>query len=102
MVPFPISTPNKTPITWAITAPGPRTGDRNGIAQKIEIIRRPGRLPASGLMALPLTAIEDFRKLGEKNELFRKLADACDRHQGCWNGEAEKILLDEYRVSCTE
>lgn len=51
---------------------------------------------------LPLTAIEDFRKLGEKNELFRKLADACDRHQGCWNGEAEKILLDEYRVSCTE
>ena len=51
---------------------------------------------------LPLTAIEDFRKLGEKNELFRKLADACDRHQGCWNGEAEKILLDEYHVSCTE
>ena len=51
---------------------------------------------------LPLTAIEDFRKLGEENELFRKLADACDAGQGCWNAEAEKILLEHFRVDLTK
>ena len=50
---------------------------------------------------LPLTAIQDFRELGKENELFRKLADACDVHQGCWNGEAEKILLEYYHVNVT-
>ena len=29
---------------------------------------------------MPLTAIEDFRTLGEKDPLFAQLADACDRH----------------------
>lgn len=47
---------------------------------------------------LPLTAIEDFRKLGEKDGLFAKLADSCDRYQGCWNAEAEKILLEHFQV----
>lgn len=42
---------------------------------------------------LPLTAIEDFRELGEKEKLFKELADSCERHQGCWNAEAEDILL---------
>ena len=50
---------------------------------------------------LPLTAIQDFRELGKENELFRKLADACDVHQGCWNSEAEKILLEYYHVNVT-
>lgn len=45
---------------------------------------------------MPLTAIEDFRKLGEKDELFAKLADSCDRHNGLWNSEAEKILLTHF------
>lgn len=45
---------------------------------------------------LPLTAIDDFRKLGEKDPIFHKLADACDRHRGFWNKEAEDILLTEY------
>lgn len=51
---------------------------------------------------LPLTAIDDFRKLGEENELFKMLADSCDAHQGCWNAEAEKILLDYYHVDTTK
>lgn len=51
---------------------------------------------------LPLTAIEDFRKLSEKDELFGRLADSCDRHQGCWNAEAERILLEHYQVDLTK
>lgn len=47
---------------------------------------------------LPLTAIEDFREFGENDKLFKKLADSCERHQGCWNAEAEKILLEHYQV----
>lgn len=42
---------------------------------------------------LPLTAISDFRKLGEKNPLFRELADICQRHDGLWSVEAEELLL---------
>ena len=45
---------------------------------------------------MPLTAIEDFRKLGNEDPIFEKLADACDRHGGFWNKEAEDILLNEY------
>ena len=47
---------------------------------------------------LPLTAIADFSTLGEEQPLFKKLADSCERHQGCWNAEAEKILLNYYQV----
>ena len=42
---------------------------------------------------LPLTAIADFRVKGETDPLFKELADICDRHNGLWNGEAEKYLL---------
>ena len=51
---------------------------------------------------LPLTAIDDFRELGKENELFEMLADSCDAHNGCWNAEAEKILLDYYQVDTTK
>lgn len=47
---------------------------------------------------MPLTAIEDFEKLGKQDPLFEKLADACQRNQGFWNPEAEKILLEHYQV----
>lgn len=47
---------------------------------------------------MPLTAIEDFRKMGEEDPLFTKLADACDRHNGLWNKEAEDILLNYFEV----
>ena len=45
---------------------------------------------------MPLTAIDDFRKLGETDPLYAKLADACDKHNGLWNAEAEKILFDHF------
>ena len=48
---------------------------------------------------MPLTAITDFRKKGETNELFRMLADSCDSHNGLWNPEAEDILLKYFDVT---
>jgi len=51
---------------------------------------------------LPLTAIEDFRKLSAENPLFGELADACDRANGCWSAEAERILLAHYNVDTTK
>ncbi|MEA4974483.1 MAG: zinc-binding dehydrogenase [Paludibacter sp.] len=45
---------------------------------------------------MPLTAITDFAKLGESNDLFKKLAEICDRHNGLWNVEAESYLLNEF------
>ncbi len=42
---------------------------------------------------LPLTAIEDFRSLGESDARFGQLADIVDAHKGLWNVEAEKYLL---------
>ena len=43
---------------------------------------------------MPLTAIEDFGKLGEDDPLFRDLDEACRAHGGLWNPEAERILLE--------
>lgn len=42
---------------------------------------------------LPLTAIEEFEVLGKTDELFKELHASCERHQGLWNAEAERILL---------
>jgi hypothetical protein len=39
---------------------------------------------------MPLTAISDFAELGKQDEMFAELANICDRHNGLWNGEAEK------------
>ena len=46
---------------------------------------------------LPLTAIEDFGKLAEKDPVFGELDESCKRHGGLWNPEAEKILLDHFK-----
>ena len=42
---------------------------------------------------MPLTAIEDFGKLGETDPLFAKLDEITKRHNGLWSPEAEKYLL---------
>ncbi len=47
---------------------------------------------------MPLTAIDQFEKLGEKDPLMKELADACRRNNGLWNSEAEQILLKHYGV----
>ena len=44
-------------------------------------------------LRLPLTAIEDFARLGEGNALFAALAEICNRHDGLWSAEAEAYLL---------
>ena len=47
---------------------------------------------------MPLTAIEDFAKLGEKEPFFLDLDRCCHAHNGLWNGEAEKMLLEHFKV----
>lgn len=42
---------------------------------------------------MPLTAIEDFAKLGESDPFFKELADIVARNNGLWCAEAEKFLL---------
>lgn len=44
-------------------------------------------------ISMPMTAIDDFAKLGETNPLFAALAEICDRHNGLWSLEAERYLL---------
>ena len=44
-------------------------------------------------LEMPLTAISDFRALGEKHPFYRDLADICDRYNGLWSVEAEELLL---------
>ena len=45
-----------------------------------------------------MTAIDDFRRKGEENPLFTRLADCCDAHGGLWNSEAEQILFRHFGV----
>lgn len=45
---------------------------------------------------MPLTAIEDFKKLAKESELFAKLADICGKHNDLWSMEAEQTLLAYY------
>ncbi|MGX8851774.1 zinc-binding dehydrogenase [Amedibacillus sp. YH-ame10] len=42
---------------------------------------------------LPLTSIDEFEELAEESEMFKQLYECCERHNGLWNPEAEKILL---------
>ena len=43
----------------------------------------------------PLTAIKDFAEKGKTDPIFAELDDACKRHNGLWNVEAEKIVLEK-------
>src|SRR5918997_1555017 len=54
MAPRPIWSPISTPITCAITAPGPSTGERNGSPTMTESTRSPIRLDASGESVLAI------------------------------------------------
>lgn len=49
-------------------------------------------------ISLPLTAIADFRRLGESNDLFKKLAELTDETNGLWNEKAEAYLLENATV----
>jgi len=45
---------------------------------------------------LPLTAIEDFKILGETDERFKELDRMVKQNNGLWNTEAEKYLLENF------
>lgn len=45
-------------------------------------------------ISMPLTAISDFEKLGETDPVFAKLAELVKAHNGLWNSEAERYLLE--------
>jgi len=42
---------------------------------------------------MPLTPISDFAKLGETNEVYKTLAEMCEKNLGLWSVEAESFLL---------
>jgi threonine dehydrogenase-like Zn-dependent dehydrogenase len=44
-------------------------------------------------ISLPLTAIEDFEKLGQTDPMFAQLDKLVKANNGLWNGDAEKYLL---------
>jgi threonine dehydrogenase-like Zn-dependent dehydrogenase len=44
-------------------------------------------------IALPMTAISDFDKLGASDPLYAGLAEICHRNNGLWSTEAERYLL---------
>ena len=44
-------------------------------------------------ISLPLTALDDFEKLGETNSLFAELAKIIKKTDGVWSKEAEDYLL---------
>lgn len=45
-------------------------------------------------ISMELTAISDFVQKGKNNKLFRELGRLVLKHNGLWNNEAEKFLLD--------
>lgn len=45
---------------------------------------------------MELTAIDDFRKKGETNPHFAKLADITEANRGLWCPDAEKYLLENW------
>lgn len=45
-------------------------------------------------ISLPLAALDDFEKLGKTDPMFAKLDELVKKHNGMWNGEAEKYLLE--------
>lgn len=57
-----------------------------------------GKILSYPHIEMPLTAIDDFAELGKNDPLFAALHASCQAHQGLWNAEAEKILLDHYQV----
>lgn len=47
---------------------------------------------------MPLTAIDDFEKLGKTDPLFAKLDACCKANNGLWSAEAEKCLFEHFGV----
>ncbi len=48
---------------------------------------------------MPMTAIEDFAKLGEEDPFFLELDAVCKKNKGLWSAEAEKMLLEHFNAA---
>lgn len=48
-------------------------------------------------ISMPLTAIDDFGKLGETDPRFKQLDEIVKAHKGLWCLEAERYLLDNWK-----
>jgi len=44
-------------------------------------------------VTMPLTPISDFAKIGETNEVYKTLAEMCEKNLGLWSVEAETFML---------
>ncbi len=49
-------------------------------------------------ISMPMTAIEDFEKLGETDEMFKQLAKLVKDNNGLWSASAEKYLLENAKA----
>ncbi|MFI3325526.1 MAG: zinc-binding dehydrogenase [Clostridia bacterium] len=47
---------------------------------------------------MPLTAIEDFGKLGQTEPLYVELDAICKANRGLWSAQAEKVLFEHFGV----
>lgn len=73
-----------------------------GMDAAIEAIERLPQIPGGKKLIynhvdMPLTAIEDFEKLGKSNPFFKVLHELVEKHSGLWNEEAERYLLENLR-----
>ena len=46
---------------------------------------------------MPMTAIEDFAKLGESDPFFKQLDACCKKNKGLWSKEAEELLFEHFK-----
>ena len=57
-----------------------------------------GKKLAYTQLDMPMTAIEDFGKLGEKDPFYKELDECCKKHKGLWSKEAEELLFEHFGV----
>lgn len=48
---------------------------------------------------MPMTAIEDFEKLGATNPMFARLDEICKANKGLWSLDAERYLFEYFGVN---
>jgi len=74
-----------------------------GMDAAIDAIKDLPKIPGGkkliyNFIEMPLTAIDDFKKLGETDERFKNLHELVVKHSGLWNTEAENYLLENFSV----
>ena len=79
--------------------PAPMVTHIGGLKEVPETILNLPKIPGGKKLIynwidMPLTAIDDFGKLGETDPMFAELDRLCKAHNGLWNAEAEKYLLE--------